>query len=76
MTSNPKLLQAYDDVKNMEKHFESAIFHMTDALNEKADEIEVVNAERQYFKEMSVVLSVATCISYFAGYWIARFVSC
>lgn len=76
MSSNDKLIQASENVQNMEKHFNSAISLMTEALNDKADEIRLVSRERQFYKEMATALSIATFASYCLGYLVAKVVTC
>lgn len=76
MSGNDNLEKATQDVQKMEKHFNSAIMHMTEALIDKAKEIEVVKKENKYYREMASVLYITTFASYCIGYLVARFVSC
>lgn len=76
MTTNEKLEKATENVQKMEKHFNTAIDLMTEALNEKTAEIYRVKQENAMVKEAATVLTLTTIASYFVGYLVARFVSC
>ena len=76
MSADDKLEKATQDVQKMEKHFNSAIMYMTEALTDKAKEIEAVKGENEYYRQMASVLYITTFASYCIGYLVARFVSC
>lgn len=72
---NQHFERAIQDVNNMEKHFTSAINHLTKAINEKEDEYKSIKDEnamlrerQQHINEFITVAIVVCILLYLLGF--------